>query len=114
MFVSTVLWIWAICLILLGLVFVTASIIGRRIGDVRRRTDADVAAVRTGILIAGLADATKLPPRPAQKERSGWIVAAHDLRDVIDGPDRYRLEQIFTRWMGDAQRNARARDGAPS
>ena len=114
MIVSTVLWAWAVFLILLGLMVVTASSIGRRLGDARRRDDADVAAVRIATLIDGLVDATKLPPRPARKERPGWIIAARDLGDVIDGADRYRLEQIFTRWMGEAQRSAPARQGAPS
>ena len=114
MIVSSVLWNWAGFLILLGLVFVTVSIIGRRIGDARRRNAADVAAVRIALLMGGLTDAGTLPPRPSQKERLGWINAARELGDVIDGPGRKRLEQIFTRWMGDAQRNAPDRQGAPS
>lgn len=112
--VSAALWSWAVVLILLGLVLVTMSIIGRHIGDARRRSDADVAAIRIGILIAGLADATKLPPRPTQKERPAWIIAARDLSDVIAGPDRCRLEQIFTRWMDEAQHSGPVRQGAPS
>lgn len=114
MIVSTVVWAWAVLLILLGLMFVMASSIARRIGDARRRTDADGAAVRIAILIGGLADATTLPPRPARSDQRGWIIAARDLWDVIDGSERCRLEHIFTRWMGDAQRRAPARQGAPS
>ncbi|WP_240663219.1 hypothetical protein [Sphingomonas sp. UV9] len=114
MIASTLLWSWAVVLTLLGLAFVAASILGRRIGDARRRDAADLAAVRIGVLIDGLADATKLPPRPAPKERPAWIVAVRDLGGVIDGPDRDRLDHIVTRWMGKPQRSTHSREGAQS
>lgn len=98
---ATVLWIAALVLTLASLLLVVASVISRRLGDARRQDEQDGAALRTATLIACLADVPGTTPLPAPNDRPFWIAAARDLSSVIEGPDRDRLDQLISTWLGD-------------
>ena len=98
---STFLWTAALVLVLTSLLLVAASVIGRRLGDARRQEERDGAAFRTATLIALLAGLPRTTPRPSPDDRPFWIAAARDLSSVIEGPDRDRLDQLISTWLGD-------------
>lgn len=98
---ATTLWTAALVLVLASLILVVASVIGRRLGDARRQDEREGAALRTATLIACLAGVPRTTPRPSPDERPFWIAAARDLSSVIEGPDRDRLDQLISTWLGD-------------
>lgn len=98
---ATILWSAALVLALASLLIVLASVISRSLGDARREQERDGAALRTATLIACLAGMPRATPRPSPADRPFWIAAARDLSSVIEGPDRERLDQMISTWLGD-------------
>jgi hypothetical protein len=98
---ATILWTAALVLVLASLLLVVVSVIGRSLGDARRQDERDGAAFRTATLIACLAGVPRSTPRPSPDDRPFWIAAARDLSSVIEGPDRDRLDQLISTWLGD-------------